>query len=104
MTLMSRVDLVVPYVEKEDAKALGARWDRDRKVWYAPPGLDPASFERWLPVGFGPPEPAESAGSNEPERGTALIDLLARVRAAVEGGLPEAAWVRAEVGELRGKN
>jgi exodeoxyribonuclease VII large subunit len=34
----------------------------------------------------------------------ALMDLLAQVRAAIEGALPEAAWVRAEISELRGKN
>jgi exodeoxyribonuclease VII large subunit len=104
MTLTTRVDLVVPYVEKEDAKALGARWDVDRKVWYAPPGIDLDLFERWLPRDFVPPEPVESTVSGEPERGMALIDLLAQVRVAVEGAMPEAVWVRAEVSELRGKN
>src|SRR4051794_21421140 len=102
MTLTTRVDLAVPYVEKEDAKALGARWDTDRKVWYAPPGIDLDPLERWLPRGFPPQEAGGSAESAEPERGLALIDLLAQVRVAVEGALPEAVWVRAEISELRG--
>ena len=55
MALTTRVDLLVPYVEKEDAKALGARWDEDRKVWYAPPGIDLRRSTRWLPKGFTPP-------------------------------------------------
>ena len=29
-----RVYLSVPYSEKEEAKALGCRWDSDRKKWY----------------------------------------------------------------------
>jgi hypothetical protein len=32
MATAARVDPVVPYAEKEDAKALGARWDEDSKV------------------------------------------------------------------------
>ena len=32
-----RVYLTVPYAEKDDAKALGAKWDREAKSWYAPP-------------------------------------------------------------------
>src|SRR3954471_17633833 len=104
MALTSRVDLVVPYVEKEDAKALGARWDKDRKVWFAPPGIDHATLGRWLPRGFTPPTAEEPTAPSEPEKGTALIDLLAQVRSAIEQGLPDTVWVRAEVSELRGKN
>ena len=104
MALTTRVDLLVPYVEKEDAKALGARWDKDRKVWFAPPGVDPSTLGRWLPKGFTPPTAEEPTSPSEPERGTALIDLLAQVREAIEQGLPDTVWVRAEVSELRGKN
>ncbi len=31
---VTRVDLRVPYSEKDDAKALGARWDASIKKWY----------------------------------------------------------------------
>ena len=44
-----RTYINTPYAEKEDAKALGACWDADRKSWYAPEGLDLALFTRWLP-------------------------------------------------------
>ena len=80
MPITVRVDLVVPYVEKEDAKALGARWDKDRKVWFAPPGTDPSTLGRWLPRGFTPPATEEPPAPSEPEKGTALIDLLAKFR------------------------
>lgn len=105
MILDIRIDLNVPYVEKEDAKALGARWDKDRKLWYAPPGIDLASLlDRWLPKGFTPPEAEVATAPPETEKGTALIDLLAQVQVAVEGALPDSVWVRAEISELRGKS
>lgn len=44
-----RVDLNVPYAQKDEAKKLGARWDRDGRVWYVPDGVDPKPFARWLP-------------------------------------------------------
>ena len=39
-------DLKVPYNEKNEAKALGARWDRVRKTWVAPKS-EPALLFRW---------------------------------------------------------
>ena len=35
--------------DKDEAKGLGARWDKDAKLWYVPEGIDPAPFERWMP-------------------------------------------------------
>lgn len=46
---MSRIDLVVPFAEKDEAKALGARWDIVARVWYVPDGKDSAPFDRWIP-------------------------------------------------------
>ncbi|WP_422924124.1 exodeoxyribonuclease VII large subunit [Singulisphaera sp. PoT] len=114
MTVNDRVDLNVPYVEKEDAKALGARWDQNRKVWFAPPGMDLTSFNRWLPQGFTPTMSGtggiatvavpDSDAEATAESGMALMDLLARVRGVVERQMAELVWVRAEISELRGKN
>lgn len=44
-----RVNLNVPYAEKDLAKALGARWDVAKRVWYVEdlPRLEP--FLRWMP-------------------------------------------------------
>lgn len=44
-----RVYLAVPYEEKEEAKALGARWDKGAGSWYAPPGTDLSQLEPWIP-------------------------------------------------------
>lgn len=43
--------LKVPYAEKDEAKALGARWNKDRKAWYVPDGQDLAPFARWASGG-----------------------------------------------------
>lgn len=40
--------LHVPYEDKELAKKLGARWDRERKQWYAPAGIDLEPLSPWL--------------------------------------------------------
>ncbi|MYN29554.1 DUF5710 domain-containing protein [Duganella levis] len=47
---MSRIDLNVPFSEKDEAKLLGARWDARSKVWFVPDGTDPRLFQRWLPL------------------------------------------------------
>jgi hypothetical protein len=39
--------LNVPYSEKDEAKALGARWNPEKKKWYVPDGVDSTQFSRW---------------------------------------------------------
>lgn len=51
---ISRVDLQVPFAEKDDAKRLGARWDGRQRTWYVPEGTDPTPFRKWLPESQGP--------------------------------------------------
>ncbi len=46
---MTRVNLNVPFSEKDEAKQLGARWDPSSKVWFVPEGVNPHLFQRWLP-------------------------------------------------------
>ena len=41
-----RAYLDVPFSEKNDAKALGARWDNAKRMWYAP-NNESALLERW---------------------------------------------------------
>lgn len=45
-------DLDCPFSQKDDAKALGARWNPKRKKWYVPSGKDLRPFRRWLPDGW----------------------------------------------------
>lgn len=39
--------ITVPYGEKDEAKKLGAKWDKPAKSWYIPEGVDAAPFEKW---------------------------------------------------------
>ncbi|MBL8429445.1 MAG: hypothetical protein JNJ95_06070 [Dechloromonas sp.] len=45
-----RMNLKVPFAEKEQAKKLGARWDSAQKVWYVEKPIDMAPFARWSPT------------------------------------------------------
>lgn len=56
--------LKVPYADKDEAKALGARWDPKRKTWYVPDGAAAGPFERWLPPGGA----SQAAAAGKPAR------------------------------------
>ncbi|SET57892.1 putative DNA primase/helicase, partial [Nitrosomonas marina] len=45
----SRQYLAVPYSEKDQAKAAGARWDKAAKAWYVGENADIRALQRWLP-------------------------------------------------------
>ncbi len=45
----SKVYLAVPYAEKNEAKSLGAKWDKAAKSWYAPSSVDSSLFAKWMP-------------------------------------------------------
>ena len=53
----SRIDLKVPFVEKDKARSSGAQWDREKKTWFIPEGRNISKLVRWIP-----PEP-EDIGS-----------------------------------------
>lgn len=48
MIAETNISLKVPFNEKDQAKALGARWNAESKHWYIPQGVDVAPFEKWL--------------------------------------------------------
>lgn len=115
---MSNTFLVVPFKEKDEAKALGARWDAGAKKWYAPAGLDLALFSAWLPVGSKVMEPAarpcstdlataglvENAELAVAKKGISLSQLLAGVAQAVAQAFRSGVWTIVEVVEARTKN
>lgn len=45
-----RMNLQVPFAEKDQAKKLGARWDGTLKVWYVPENTDLGPFAKWCPT------------------------------------------------------
>ena len=113
VTVVTRIDLHVPFAQKDDAKALGARWDSSRRTWYAPPGTTLADFQRWLPAGSGTGAGSEAANPTirvdavppaTSTQGVGLSEFLVRVQTVIDRSLPEPAWIRAEVSEMRTKN
>ncbi|WP_020405856.1 zincin-like metallopeptidase domain-containing protein [Hahella ganghwensis] len=42
-----RTYINVPFNEKDEAKSLGARWDRQERSWYVPPTADSSAFSKW---------------------------------------------------------
>jgi hypothetical protein len=44
-----RTNLLVPFKEKDQAKALGASWDSGRKIWYVENKENLEPFLRWMP-------------------------------------------------------
>ena len=57
--------LKVPYAEKDEAKALGARWNPTRKCWYVPDGKPSEPFERWIDAGAAGKAAGGSASSRD---------------------------------------
>ena len=47
---MARIDLKVPFAEKDETKSLGAKCDPSVKTWYTPEGVDIGTLARWLLV------------------------------------------------------
>lgn len=108
--------LEVQFKEKDQAKALGARWDGPSKKWYVPDGLDLAPFKAWLPASARSAAPAaaptkelvpvESAGQDLTlaKQGMTLSQLLAGVAQSVAQAFKTGVWTMVEVVEARTKN
>ncbi len=56
-TAAKRIYLNVPFSEKDEAKALGAKWDRRAKAWYARDDMELEPFKRWQETKAKTPEP-----------------------------------------------
>lgn len=44
-----RQNLAVPYKDREEARAAGAKWDKEKKTWYAEAGADMEKLAKWKP-------------------------------------------------------
>lgn len=81
--MRGRVDLEVPFAEKDEVKSLGARWDPACKTWYVPAGMNSHAFQRWLPTG-------EDEGETEllppPSVRSGVEDAVLEMRQRVKSG------------------
>lgn len=57
-----RVNLQVPYEDKDEVKRLGARWDAARKTWFVQGIEDLRPFLRWIPKRLTKPHKAFKQG------------------------------------------
>lgn len=89
------IDLIVPFMEKDDAKRLGARWNSGSKRWYIPDGADTAPFARWLP------EDVVVDQSEAVKTQYSLSAFLSKVGSVIKNNFSTAAWISAEISELR---
>ena len=48
----------VPFKDKDDAKELGAKWDRQAQSWYVPAGVAIVPFEKWTQASMPPTDNA----------------------------------------------
>ena len=59
--IATNIALKVPFSEKDQAKALGAKWNAEAKHWYVPQGVNAEPFAKWITAGAAPsstPAPA----------------------------------------------
>jgi N12 class adenine-specific DNA methylase/predicted RNA methylase len=91
--------LHVPFKEKDAAKALGIKWDRAEKSWYALEGSDLTPLQKWLPgkeqaVTSGVLNPRQEFGETLRQAGLVILDepfLDKQIyRVPVENGRPGA--------------
>lgn len=61
----SKIYLNVPFAQKDEAKALGARWDAAQKKWYIPADKDIALFARWQAESGAPESPKPKTSANK---------------------------------------
>ena len=116
---MANTFLDVPFKEKDQAKALGARWDGDARKWYAPAGKDLALFKAWLPAtSLSDVKSAQTPQTNELalacavgttglaaiRKGIRLSELLAGVAQSVAQAFPAGVWTIVDVVEARTKD
>jgi len=95
--VVERTYLTTSFKEKDEVKALGARWDAAASKWYVPEGKSLTPFWAWLPQA---PKVAQSPPSTELDvqaKGVSLSRLLAGVSAAISRAFADSVWVSAEV-------
>ena len=67
------------------AKALGARWDREKKSWYAPPGADLLPLAKWTADRAAPPTRVETTGQRQAIASTSTMVKYAANPSSMSG-------------------
>lgn len=88
------IELNVPFLEKDEAKQLGARWNARTKRWYIPQGASPEVFARWLPDDY-------DLEFSEDKTEYTLSAFLFKISDVINANFRNSEWVSAEISELR---
>jgi len=59
----------VPFKQKDEAKSLGAKWDRQEQSWYVPSNVDAAPFGKWAQGA-----PTSAVDASKPSQATQALD------------------------------
>lgn len=97
---MTNIYLKVNFVDKEQVKLLGGRWDQKLKQWYIPAGLELSNFSKWLPNLIPTTDNLDLTLNKAQQQGITLSQLLQKIRQAIIDITPQLYWVRAEVSEV----
>jgi exodeoxyribonuclease VII large subunit len=88
--------LTTAFKDKDQVKALGARWDAERRSWFVPDEQDLTPFATWLPAGASSAAREVEVGKSSPQ-GISLSQLLTGVSQAVAAAYRSGVWTRVEV-------
>lgn len=97
-----RIDINVPFSEKERVKAFGARWDATKKSWYIPPGISLESFHPWL-SGDLKIKSEEITCLEEKNQGISLSVFLSKITQTVIQAFPKSEWIKCEISSVKHK-
>lgn len=95
-----RINLNVPFSEKNTAKSLGAQWDAINRTWYSEDNQNLARFKEWLPNS----KLDRSLIEQKEETGISLSTFLNKVKQEFDQHCALTAWIKAEVTEFRDKS
>jgi exodeoxyribonuclease VII large subunit len=118
------IELNVPYLEKNIAKQLGAKWHATLKTWFITDNMDVNKFTRWIPkdqlqnIKLNSPEnntinygSLEQSNSVNPkinygslEQPYSLLFLTNKIQNIIQQQFSNSIWLIAEVSELKAYN
>ncbi len=92
-------ELNVPFLEKDQVKGLGARWNTNTKKWFVPSGLDPEIFRKWWPAELSAITITHEEAAIS-SAGCRLSVFLTKVKNVINQAFPDREWIIAEISEI----
>lgn len=95
--------LEVPFAEKEQAKALGARWNPAEKKWYIPDELEAnqTQFAQWMAQETTLKDtPSATDEQADADKGISLSQLMKNIQSVLRTQFSGAVWVKAEIANI----